>query len=120
MFASIFPFISDVPTQMPPLTPGTNKKMSEVLKASFASWEKEVQDRNITKGNHHIIKETYFLQQNYVQYLYHLTYLFILCVCARLLCTPANDKKSNMHYFPYLFLFRLHMIFFQHYILLCY
>lgn len=35
---------------MPPLTPGTNKKMSEVLKASFASWEKEVQDRNITKG----------------------------------------------------------------------
>lgn len=35
---------------MPPLTPGTNKKLTEVLKASFASWEKEVQYRNITKG----------------------------------------------------------------------
>lgn len=45
-----FPCNSDVPSQMPPLTPGTNKKMSEVLKASFASWEKEVQDRCITKG----------------------------------------------------------------------
>ncbi|XP_055700205.1 ETS-like protein pointed isoform X1 [Phlebotomus papatasi] len=39
----------DVPTQMPPLTPGTNKKLSEALKASFSSWEKEVQNRNITK-----------------------------------------------------------------------
>lgn len=42
--------LADVPTQMPPLTPGTNKKLTEVLKASFASWEKEVQYRNITKG----------------------------------------------------------------------
>lgn len=40
----------DMPTQMPPLTPGTNKKLTEVLKASFASWEKEVQNCNITKG----------------------------------------------------------------------
>ncbi|XP_059476144.1 protein C-ets-1 isoform X2 [Neocloeon triangulifer] len=31
----------DIPTQVPPLTPGTNKKMTEALKASFASWEKE-------------------------------------------------------------------------------
>lgn len=46
----IFFFFADVPTQMPPLTPGTNKKLTEVLKASFASWEKEVQFRNITKG----------------------------------------------------------------------
>lgn len=45
--------LSDVPTQMPPLTPGTNKKLSEALKASFSSWEKEVQNRNITKGNLH-------------------------------------------------------------------
>ncbi|CAD7091054.1 unnamed protein product [Hermetia illucens] len=41
--------VKDVPTQMPPLTPGTNKKLAEVLKASFASWEKEVQNCNITK-----------------------------------------------------------------------
>ncbi|GAB0091000.1 ETS-like protein pointed [Sergentomyia squamirostris] len=39
----------DVPTQMPPLTPGTNKKLSEALKASFSSWEKELQNRSITK-----------------------------------------------------------------------
>lgn len=31
----------ELPAQVPPLTPGTNKKMSEALKASFASWEKE-------------------------------------------------------------------------------
>ncbi|XP_044315141.1 ETS-like protein pointed isoform X2 [Drosophila rhopaloa] len=39
----------DVPTTLPPLTPGTNRKVNELLKASFASWEKEVQNRNITK-----------------------------------------------------------------------
>uniref|UniRef100_A0A182M6L9 PNT domain-containing protein n=1 Tax=Anopheles culicifacies TaxID=139723 RepID=A0A182M6L9_9DIPT len=39
----------DVPTQIPPLTPGTNKKLTEVLYASFASWEKEVQTFKITK-----------------------------------------------------------------------
>ncbi|XP_017072527.2 ETS-like protein pointed isoform X1 [Drosophila eugracilis] len=39
----------DVPTALPPLTPGTNRKVNEVLKASFASWEKEVQKCNITK-----------------------------------------------------------------------
>jgi hypothetical protein len=41
---------TDVPTQMPPLTPGTNKKLTEVLNASFASWEKEIQTYKITKG----------------------------------------------------------------------
>lgn len=46
----VFYSFADVPNQMPPLTPGTNKKLTEVLKASFASWEKEVQYRNITKG----------------------------------------------------------------------
>lgn len=45
--------ISDVPNQMPPLTPGTNKKLTEVLKQSFASWEKELQNCNITKGNYY-------------------------------------------------------------------
>ncbi|XP_046401460.1 ETS-like protein pointed isoform X2 [Ischnura elegans] len=29
----------DIPTTVPPLTPGTNKKMTEALRASFASWE---------------------------------------------------------------------------------
>ncbi|XP_017131299.1 ETS-like protein pointed isoform X2 [Drosophila elegans] len=41
--------LKDVPTALPPLTPGTNRKVNEVLKASFASWEKEVQNCNITK-----------------------------------------------------------------------
>lgn len=39
-----------MPSGMPPLTPGTNKKLAEVLKASFETWEKEAQNRNITKG----------------------------------------------------------------------
>ncbi|KAJ8897700.1 hypothetical protein PR048_003050 [Dryococelus australis] len=42
--------VSDIPTQVPPLTPGTNKKMTEALKASFASWEKEQLRLNIVKG----------------------------------------------------------------------
>lgn len=37
---------------MPPLTPGTNKKMIDVLKESFKSWEEAAQDRNITKGKY--------------------------------------------------------------------
>lgn len=41
---------TDMPTQVLPLTPGTNKKMTEALKASFASWEKEQIRLNITKG----------------------------------------------------------------------
>lgn len=47
-----FLLLIDVPTALPPLTPGTNRKVNEVLKASFASWEKEVQNCNITKGNY--------------------------------------------------------------------
>jgi c-ets proto-oncogene protein len=43
-------FVADIPTQVPPLTPGTNKKMTEALKASFASWEKEQLRLNIVKG----------------------------------------------------------------------
>lgn len=39
----------DNPAQVPPLTPGTNKKMTEALKASFASWEKDQINRNIPK-----------------------------------------------------------------------
>ncbi|XP_014253624.1 protein C-ets-1 isoform X2 [Cimex lectularius] len=39
----------EMPTQVPPLTPGTNKKMTEALKASFASWEKEQIKLNILK-----------------------------------------------------------------------
>ncbi|XP_024876239.1 ETS-like protein pointed isoform X4 [Temnothorax curvispinosus] len=39
----------DIPAQVPPLTPGTNKKMSEALEASFGSWEKERLRLNITK-----------------------------------------------------------------------
>ncbi|XP_046649640.1 ETS-like protein pointed isoform X2 [Daphnia pulicaria] len=39
----------DIPAQVPPLTPGTNKKMTEALKASFASWEKEQERLGIPK-----------------------------------------------------------------------
>lgn len=53
-------FISDIPTQVPPLTPGTNKTMAEALKASFASWEKEQLRLNITKG-----KQVYRLHESF-------------------------------------------------------
>jgi len=43
-------FIADIPAQVPPLTPGTNKKMTEALKASFSSWGKETSKHNIPKG----------------------------------------------------------------------
>ncbi|XP_029170919.1 ETS-like protein pointed isoform X4 [Nylanderia fulva] len=39
----------DIPAQVPPLTPGTNKKMTEALEAIFANWEKERLRLNITK-----------------------------------------------------------------------
>ncbi|XP_071516361.1 transforming protein p54/c-ets-1-like isoform X1 [Panulirus ornatus] len=39
----------DLPAPVPPLTPGTTKKMTEALRASFASWEKEREKHNITK-----------------------------------------------------------------------
>lgn len=35
----------------PPLTPGTNNKMTEALQATFASWEKERHLLNVPKGN---------------------------------------------------------------------
>ncbi|XP_039282192.1 ETS-like protein pointed isoform X2 [Nilaparvata lugens] len=41
--------VKDIPTQVPPLTPGTNNKMTEALKASFASWGKEQLRHNIVK-----------------------------------------------------------------------
>ena len=43
-------FILDIPTQVPPLTPGTNVKMAEALRASFSSWEKERVKYNAPKG----------------------------------------------------------------------
>ncbi|XP_061936091.1 ETS-like protein pointed isoform X2 [Apis cerana] len=46
--APSLPFMH-IPAQVPPLTPGTNKKMTEALEASFASWEKERVRLNITK-----------------------------------------------------------------------
>ncbi|KAG9430530.1 ETS-like protein pointed isoform X5 [Apis mellifera carnica] len=46
---SIVGAIRHIPAQVPPLTPGTNKKMTEALEASFASWEKERVRLNITK-----------------------------------------------------------------------
>ncbi|CAN7982918.1 unnamed protein product [Ixodes hexagonus] len=39
----------ELPTQVPPLTPGTNQKMTQALTASFSSWEKERESLNITR-----------------------------------------------------------------------
>ncbi|XP_064471644.1 ETS-like protein pointed isoform X2 [Ornithodoros turicata] len=39
----------ELPTQVPPLTPGTNQKMTQALTASFSSWEKERETLNIPK-----------------------------------------------------------------------
>lgn len=39
-----------MPTQVLPLTPGTNKKMTDAVKASFANWEKEQIRLNFSKG----------------------------------------------------------------------
>jgi len=39
----------DIPAQVPPLTPGTNQKMTQALTASFSSWEKERDGLAITK-----------------------------------------------------------------------
>ncbi|XP_054167072.1 ETS-like protein pointed isoform X2 [Oppia nitens] len=39
----------DLPTQVPPLTPGTNQKMTQALTASFYSWDKQREALNITK-----------------------------------------------------------------------
>jgi len=50
----IFFYFVDIPAQVPPLTPGTNKKMTEALKASFASWEKEQERLGIPKGNNYV------------------------------------------------------------------
>nr|CAD7196327.1 unnamed protein product [Timema douglasi] len=49
LFVILVLLSADIPTQVPPLTPGTNKKMTEALKASFASWEKEQLRLNIVK-----------------------------------------------------------------------
>ncbi|GAB6023133.1 hypothetical protein CHUAL_007216 [Chamberlinius hualienensis] len=40
---------ADIPTQVPPLTPGTNQKMTQALQASFSSWEKERERLGIPK-----------------------------------------------------------------------
>lgn len=36
-------------TQVPPLTPGTNQKMTQALTASFGNWQKELQSNQICK-----------------------------------------------------------------------
>lgn len=55
MLISVVVLFLDTPTQLPPLTPGTNKKLilytTEVLKASNELWAKEVQQKcDMTKG----------------------------------------------------------------------
>lgn len=52
-------FVADIPSQVPPLTPGTNKKMAEALKATFASWEKEQLRLGVPKGNNSLLTNYY-------------------------------------------------------------
>lgn len=47
-------FFTDIPAQVPPLTPGTNKKMTEALKASYATWDKELSRHNIPRGKYQL------------------------------------------------------------------
>ncbi|XP_031620965.1 ETS-like protein pointed isoform X2 [Contarinia nasturtii] len=47
----------EMPIGMPPLTPGSNKTLTEALKASFAKWEKEAQNYNISKDPRHWSEE---------------------------------------------------------------
>ncbi|XP_076385141.1 ETS transcription factor pointed isoform X5 [Megachile rotundata] len=54
----------DIPAQVPPLTPGTNKKMTEALEASFASWEKERVRLNITKGGYNHLRSPVCQDEN--------------------------------------------------------
>lgn len=44
--------LTDIPAQVPPLTPGTNKKMTEALKASYQTWDKELSRHNIPRGKY--------------------------------------------------------------------
>ena len=46
----IVPCPAEPPSQVPPLTPGTNKKIADALMASFGNWNKEQEKRNIPKG----------------------------------------------------------------------
>lgn len=39
-----------MPLGVPPLTPGTDKRVNNLLKESFTSWDIEAQNRNISKG----------------------------------------------------------------------
>lgn len=48
----------------PPLTPGTNKKMTEALQATFASWEKERHKLNVPKGNNSATFCTYIYTES--------------------------------------------------------
>lgn len=61
-------FVADIPSQVPPLTPGTNKKMAEALKATFASWEKEQLRLGVPKGNNSLL--TYYYKATMIPYRY--------------------------------------------------
>ena len=42
--------VADLPTQVPPLTPGTSLKMTQALAASFGSFDKDRELLTIPKG----------------------------------------------------------------------
>ena len=72
---------------MPPLTPGTNKKMTEALKASFASWEKEQIRLNITKGQ-------CATSSAYIRI--HLYICVCVCVCTSEVHNAACPNKAAL------------------------
>lgn len=66
----------------PPLTPGTNKKMTEALQATFASWEKEGHKFNVPKGN--VYNQTnsidgyLFMIMNYLSYSLIISWYYLI------------------------------------------
>ncbi|CAB0019303.1 unnamed protein product, partial [Nesidiocoris tenuis] len=79
-----------MPTQVPPLTPGTNKKMTEALKASFASWEKE-------QLKHNILKDCEEKRNCVEPTLYEPLSLYPVGDLSQLL-SPSKGQSSNYHH----------------------
>lgn len=79
---------TDLPTQVPPLTPGTNQKMSQALAASFNSWEKERELCNIPKGKRVTVRSTDLLQNSQPTN-------WCVCVCS-LLSDPQQWSEADV------------------------
>ena len=80
---------------MPPLTPGTNQKMSQALLASFQSFEKEQQRTGIPKGKEGQVYVRVFS-------LNRVMYCIVCYTCSRILelyptiYVETNDLQREM------------------------